>query len=173
MVFSIIALVINKEAHDKLCGLRFTLNVARMVFDIIASGMTFDTIKLDVMTEQTYAAKAEGVQGVRSRLAEHQQQHQGCLSQQRSDSPEHFELGGKAAQVCGKGMRAAETQGVQHVKIGFESNVKIKVDGLESAWQQTYVSGPGPGYGNTQGGGWRVLDNWLQRSRRRLARARR
>ena len=53
MVFSIIALVINKEAHDKLCGLRFTLNVVRMVFDIITSGMMFDTIKLDVMTEHT------------------------------------------------------------------------------------------------------------------------
>ena len=159
MVFSIIALVINKEAHDKLCGLRFTLNVVRMVFDIITSGMMFDTIKLDVMTEHTYTAKAEGVQGVRSRLTKHQQQHQGCLSQQHSDSPEHFELRGKAAQVCSKGMHAAETQGVQHIKIDFKSNVKIKVDGLESAWQQTHVSGPGPGYGNIQGSGWCVLNN--------------
>ena len=92
---------------------------------------------------------------------EHQQQHQGWLAQQRSNSGEHFELcdkaclcssttekqcgnsgehfelGGKAArarndshehfelgartsQVHSKGICAAESQGVQHVKIDFE-----------------------------------------------------
>ena len=52
-------LVVNKEAHDKFCGIRLTLNVARMVFDIIASSMKFDTIKVDIKTylDSDYSGK--------------------------------------------------------------------------------------------------------------------
>ena len=43
MVFSIIVLVINDEAHDKLCGLKFTFGVAHMAFDIKASDTRLGT----------------------------------------------------------------------------------------------------------------------------------
>ena len=43
-------LAISMVAHDKFCGLKFILNVARMVFDIIASIIKFDTAKVDIKT---------------------------------------------------------------------------------------------------------------------------
>ena len=39
------------------------------------------------------------------------------------------------------------------------TNAKIKGDELGLAQQQTYVLGPGPGYGHKQGSSWRALDD--------------
>ena len=71
-----------------------------------------DSIKeaLDVVTEHLYTVKTEGVQGVRSRLAKRQHQHQGWPARQRSDSAGPFKLGGKTAHECSEGLCTTEQQ---------------------------------------------------------------
>ena len=141
--------MVNKEAHDKLCGLKTTFNVAHTVFSIIASSIKFDTIKVDIKTylDSDYGGKTAHECG--EGLSTTEQQH--------SNSGEHFELGGKAAQAhYGKDAKAGDADGIDTIEYNVKTN-KIQGGELRLAWQQAYVSGPGPGYGDKQGGGWHAL----------------
>ena len=52
-------LMIDKETHDKFCGLKLIFNVVCMVFNIITSIIKFNTIKVNIKTylDSNYSSK--------------------------------------------------------------------------------------------------------------------
>ena len=54
-----LVLEVGKKAHDKFCGLKPILDVARMVIDIVTSVIKFDTVKVDYETclDSDYSGK--------------------------------------------------------------------------------------------------------------------